>query len=165
MIKARGFVFGLLLAAFLSAGCADTECKECTDCPSFVGEYYGTIKSLNETCADVMLLTGEEYMKVISQTPLSFESRDSRGLWAVFNGTLCDTNDEDYPMTYFFTAYYSPDTTNQDYTLDYSYIGFFTAEDETAEVITVTATVDLRFVFEDGEICTLSGDVRLSKTL
>ena len=159
---AIGFLF---VTALASTGCGESKCEECTDCSSFLGEYYGTVESLNETCADVMLLTGDEYMKVLSATPFSFESRDSRGYWSVFEGTLCNTADEDYPKQYSFNAYYRPDTTGQDYSLDYTLVGFFSVEDETSEVITVTASLDLRFVFDDGEICTLSGDVRLSKAL
>lgn len=163
MSKFTNLAVGLLLATALAmTGCEETKCDECTECPSFLGEYYGTIESLNETCADVMLLTGNEYMNVISQTPLKFESRDSRGLWVVFDGTLCATTDEDYPMNYFFTAYYTPDTSDRDYTLDYSLIGFFSVEEQSAEVVSVTATLDLRFAFDDGEVCSLTGDVRLT---
>ena len=89
-------------------------------------------------------------------------------MWAIFNGNLCASNDEEDPMTYFFTSYYSPDTTGKEYKLDYSLIGFFTAgytAEETAYPATVTATLDLRFVFDDGEICTLTGDVRLMQSL
>jgi hypothetical protein len=163
-------VFGiLLLISPVLTGCDDTPCDPCEGevCESFVGEYYGTIESLNETCADVYLVTGDEYMKVISINPFSLESRDSRGLWAVFNGSLCATTDEDDPMTYFFSAYYSPDTAGEDYRLDYSLIGFFTAGYQDGDDVyptSVTATVDLRFAFEDGEICTLSGDIRLTQS-
>ena len=168
MQKVSVFYIGVLLATvFLLSGCGETECDECTDC-SFEGEYYGTIQSLNETCADVTLLTGEKYIKVISQTPLSFESRDSLGRWGMYTGMLCDTTDEDDPRNYPFNGLYSPDTTGKDYRLDYTLVGFFTAEYQEEETIypaSITATLDVRLVFDDGEICTLTGDVRVARTL
>jgi hypothetical protein len=160
----------LLLISPVLTGCEDTPCDPCEGevCESFRGEYYGTIESLNETCADVYLVTGDEYANVISINPFSLESRDSRGLWAVLNGSLCATTDEADPMNYPFTAYYSPDTTGEDYKLYYSLIGFFTAgyqEGENVYPTSVTATLDLRFVFDDGEVCTLMGDIRLTQSL
>lgn len=167
MRKVSGLIFGALLAmAFLSAGCGETECDECADC-TFEGEYYGTIQSLNETCADVMLLTGDKYVKVISQNPLTLESRDSLGRWGMYTGMLCNTTDEDDPRNYPFNGLHSPDTTGKDYRLNYTLVGFFTAEyqeEETSYPASITATLDLRFVFDDGEICTLTGDIRLSRT-
>lgn len=157
---------GVLLAVpLLLAGCEEMKCDPCEGeaCASFLGEYYGTIESLNETCGDVMLITGDDYMKVISHTPLELESRDSRGLWGVFRGTLCNTTDDEDPYNYFFTTYDTPDTSGADYTVTYSLTGFFTAGyqvEETVYPASVTATLDLRFVFDDGEICTLTGDIR-----
>ena len=86
MVKVSKLALGVLLAiALVLTGCEETTCEPCEDgCPSFLGEYYGTIESLNETCADVMLLTGDKYIKVISQNPFEFESRDSLGRWCVF---------------------------------------------------------------------------------
>lgn len=168
MIKTSRLLLGLLLAmGLVLTGCEEIQCEECVDCPSFLGEYYGSIEALNETCQDVALLTGDTQITVIGQTPLQLDSRDSNGKWSVFAGSLCDTTDEEDPKTYFFTTYYSPESTGGDYTLDYSLIGFFTAEyqvEETTYPTTVTATLDLRFVYADGEICTLSGDIRGTRT-
>jgi hypothetical protein len=170
MFKVSGVVFGVLLAfSLVLTGCEGTKCEPCEDgCPSFLGEYYGTIESLNETCADVALLTGDKYIKVIAQTPLELESRDNLGRWSVLTGTLCDTTDKNDPKNYSFSAYYSPDTTDSDYTLNYTLAGFFTGEhqaEKTDYPATVTATLDLHFVFDDGETCTLAGDVQLSRAL
>ena len=176
MRKYTWLAFGILLAIpLLLAGCEEVKCdpciyctgvevgEECTPgCPSFLGEYYGTIESLNETCADVILLTGDDYMNVISQNPLRFEARDSQGRWSVFDGTLCFSTEED-PKNFPFNAYYTPDTSDRDYDLTYSLIGFFTGE-YGVEAANVTATLDLNFRFDDGEICNLKGDIRLSRS-
>lgn len=171
MSKLTNLAVGLLLAfSLVLTGCEEVKCESCDgeDCTAFLGEYYGTLESLSETCADVILVPGDQYLNVTSSSPLVYEFRDSRGMWAIFNGNLCATNDEEDPMTYFFTSYHVPDTTGKEYKLDYSLIGFFTAgyaEEETAYPASVTATLDLRVIFDDGEICTLTGDVRLTQSL
>ena len=125
---------GLCLFALIPlAGCEDTKCDPCTECPDFTGEYYCDTESVVDTCDDWDLLEGNTRLRVISQasgeneTTLMIELTDLRGMWAVFDGYLCASTDEEFPKNYTFSAMYSPTDIGDTERLDYFLNGFFTA--------------------------------------
>lgn len=158
------FLFSIVLIPF--SGCEDTECDPCTSCPEFTGEYFCTTESMVDTCDDWELLEGNTKLQVVSQvtgektTDLEIELTDLRGMWAVYDGTLCETSDEDFPKNYSFSAAYSPTGIGDTERVDYFLNGFFTAQSDQGPN-TLTATLDIRhFDTETGEGCDLTGNIR-----
>jgi hypothetical protein len=158
------FLFLVTLIPF--TGCGDTKCDVCATCPDFTGEYFCTMESGFDTCDEWNLLVGNTRLRVVSQvngentTDLEIEQTDLQGMWAVFDGTLCETPDEDFPKNYTFSVTYSTTDIGETERVDYFLNGFFTAESADGPH-TLTATLNIRhFDTETGEGCDLVGNIR-----
>ena len=158
---------GLCLFFLIPAsGCENTKCDPCTDCPDFTGEYYAITESVVDTCDEWDLLAGNTRFRVLSQvsgeeqTIVEIEVTDMQGKWAVLQGSLCETSDEDFPKAYTFNVTYSPSETGDTGQVDYFLSGFLMIEAEEGPT-TITATLNIRhFDTETGEGCDLTGNIR-----
>jgi hypothetical protein len=162
-----GATAGLVLIALAPlSGCGETKCEPCTDCPDFTGDYYCNTESVIDTCEEWELLEGNTRLRVVSQvtgekqTDLEIELTDLRGMWAVFDGYLCASADEDFPKNYTFSVTHSPTDIGETEQVNYFLDGFFTAESAEGPT-TLTATLNIRhFDTETGEGCDLTGNIR-----
>ena len=168
-IKPRSVLLWLTCLAgaiFLSA-CDSGKCLPCGEgdpCPDLSGEYFGSIKSVSDSCDDWDLLEGVFYLRVLSQTldengdtALEMESKDLRGLWGTLSGYLCNSEESSYPKYYPFMV--SDTSTGSDgSSASYHLTGSLSVATEgDTSSYSYTATLTIRITDADGNTCMLMG--------
>lgn len=159
----------VMAMAFLLSACNGKECLSCTagqPCPSFVGEYYGTIEELSDDCPDWDLVVGDYYLRILNQTVdadgyASFEGedKDMRGVWGTISGNICNTDETEYPKEYPFG--YGDTVFNDDgSSTNYQYNGLLVvpAQGDTSNY-SFYGTLTITNNSSDGDSCTLVASV------
>ncbi len=169
VIKVVTVSFSLVAIIFFVSACGDSNCLSCDEgqpCPDFSGEYYGMIDELSDDCVDWNLVTGDHYLRIISQTTdasgqtaIEAEDKDKRGIWGTLSGYLCNTEDTEYPMYYPFTlsrSYMEDDGSSDTYSLNGT-LSVGTPGDKSSYSFSGTLTITV--TSSTGTACTLMGSV------
>jgi len=154
---------GLLGVGLALSGCGQSKCLDCggdTPCPSFLGTYVGEQKGGVDDCQWWDLLEGVSLIQVVAQdgNQLQVENQDERGLWGIYDGQICNTNDQQAPRSYKFTASYDNSEVGSDFQLFYTMTGRFTEADGASPArVDGTLTISLFFPGTAEADCVLSG--------